>query len=218
MLGEDGSEVYTIGNPGFGATPRQPHDVDRRLARAEGASATTTASSSGSRGRRTNLYYNVSYTYSRLYGNWAGLANSDENGRSDPNVSRAFDLSPGNFDANGPERLRPSRDGSSAHVEAVRQLLARLEAGCDEHRRLADRLQRHAAQLGDHASSCRCSTTAVATSAARTCFTQTDLLLSHGVPSGTARAGSSVEATSMNLFNQDCGDQRHHAATTATAT
>ena len=41
------------------------------------------------------------YTYSRLFGNWAGLANSDEDGRSDPNVSRAFDLSPGNFDEQG---------------------------------------------------------------------------------------------------------------------
>ena len=50
---------------------------------------------------KPNFYYNASYTYSRLYGNWAGLANSDENGHSDPNVSRAFDLSPGNFDAQG---------------------------------------------------------------------------------------------------------------------
>src|SRR5205085_11341705 len=47
------------------------------------------------------LSYNASYTWSRLYGNWAGLANSDENGRSDPNVSRAFDLPYGNFDSHG---------------------------------------------------------------------------------------------------------------------
>ena len=52
-------------------------------------------------GRSSHFFYNASYTYSRLYGNWSGLASSDENGRSDPNVSRAFDLSPGNFDENG---------------------------------------------------------------------------------------------------------------------
>src|SRR6185503_19304635 len=49
--------------------------------------------------RNFNVF--ASYTYSRLYGNWAGLANSDEAGRSQPNVSRAFDLSPGNFDGTG---------------------------------------------------------------------------------------------------------------------
>lgn len=33
-----------------------------------------------------------SYTLSRLYGNYAGLASSDEYGRTDPNVERYFDL------------------------------------------------------------------------------------------------------------------------------
>jgi outer membrane receptor protein involved in Fe transport len=100
ILDEFGSEVYTIGNPGFGETsasnktalgaslvPKAQRDYDAmefRLA-----------------GRIPKIFYNVSYTYSRLYGNWSGLANSDEAGRSDPNVSRAFDLSPGNIDATG---------------------------------------------------------------------------------------------------------------------
>lgn len=34
----------------------------------------------------------ASYTLSRLYGNYAGLASSDEYGRTDPNVERYFDL------------------------------------------------------------------------------------------------------------------------------
>ena len=33
----------------------------------------------------------ASYTYSRLYGNYSGLASSDENGRTSPNVNRFFD-------------------------------------------------------------------------------------------------------------------------------
>ncbi len=100
VLNEDESEVYTTGNPGYHSTsdaektaaggslvPKAQRDYDGFEIRIDGNS------------RR--FAYNVSYTLSRLYGNWAGLANSDENGRSDPNVSRAFDLSPGNFDATG---------------------------------------------------------------------------------------------------------------------
>jgi hypothetical protein len=43
-----------------------------------------------------NYYFNANYTYSRLFGNYSGLASSDEphlvNGRLSPGVSRAFDL------------------------------------------------------------------------------------------------------------------------------
>ena len=43
-----------------------------------------------------NWYFNANYTYSRLYGNYTGLASSDEphllDGRTAPGVSRAFDL------------------------------------------------------------------------------------------------------------------------------
>src|SRR4029450_8985372 len=92
--------VYVIGNPGYhqrsdaettptGAAlvPKAQRDYDGFGIRIDGNS------------RRCAC--NASYTWSRLYGNWAGLPNSDENGRSDPNVSRAFDLAPGNFDAKG---------------------------------------------------------------------------------------------------------------------
>src|SRR6266568_687240 len=41
--------------------------------------------------RLTNWWLNGSYTWSRLFGNYSGLVNSDEQGRDDPNVSRAFD-------------------------------------------------------------------------------------------------------------------------------
>jgi hypothetical protein len=100
VLNADESEVYTIGNPGFGLTT----DAEKTVT---GASLTPRAKRDYDgiefriTGRKPHFSYNASYTYSRLYGNWSGLANSDENGRSDPNVSRAFDLSPGNFDETG---------------------------------------------------------------------------------------------------------------------
>ena len=42
----------------------------------------------------------ASYTYSRLYGNYSGLASSDENGRTSPNVNRFFDQIVMTFDRN----------------------------------------------------------------------------------------------------------------------
>jgi len=38
-----------------------------------------------------NYFYNVNYTWSRLYGNYSGLASSDEGGRTSPGVTRYFD-------------------------------------------------------------------------------------------------------------------------------
>lgn len=42
-----------------------------------------------------------SYTYSRLFGNYSGLASSDENGRTAPNVNRFFDAIQNSYDLNG---------------------------------------------------------------------------------------------------------------------
>jgi hypothetical protein len=43
----------------------------------------------------------ASYTLSRLYGNYSGLASSDEDGRTSPNVNRFFDHIENTFDRNG---------------------------------------------------------------------------------------------------------------------
>ena len=82
-------EVYYIANPGkgfgeyplgtaFPATPRPQRTYDgvdfsfkRRLA--------------------NNWFLNTNVLISRTYGNYAGLTNSDENGRNSPNVNRSFD-------------------------------------------------------------------------------------------------------------------------------
>ena len=42
--------------------------------------------------RATKYFFNGSYTWSRLVGNYSGLASSDELGRTSPNVNRFFDL------------------------------------------------------------------------------------------------------------------------------
>ncbi|MFZ0063955.1 MAG: hypothetical protein WAL47_18120 [Pyrinomonadaceae bacterium] len=94
-----GSEAYIIGNPGFGLADQVASDngfpsvkairkydalevqVDKRFAK--------------------SYYFNANYTFSRLKGNYSGLASSLEFGRVSPNVSRLFDLPWQAFTLNG---------------------------------------------------------------------------------------------------------------------
>ena len=102
-IGADNSEVYITGNPGEGLHAKflkqlgyaGPYDKPERSYRAAEFVVEKRLSN--------NYYFNLNYTYSRLFGNYSGLSNTDEltnrgtseyNGfaRSDPGVSRAFDL------------------------------------------------------------------------------------------------------------------------------
>ncbi len=85
-----GGEAYVIGNPGFGLSAeiseannfkplKAVRDYDAVEARVQKRFA-------------TSAYIDASYTWSRLYGNYGGLASSDEAGRTSPNVNRNFDL------------------------------------------------------------------------------------------------------------------------------
>jgi outer membrane receptor protein involved in Fe transport len=107
------NEIYVIGNPGYGLrsdTIKSLSGINLTLKPGQSLFPKAIRNYDGVEFRldsRLNdgwfkgLSYNVSYTWSRLWGNYAGLANSDENGRSQPNVSRAFDLPYGNFDSKG---------------------------------------------------------------------------------------------------------------------
>ena len=108
-LGIGGSENYTIGNPGEG--------TDLRLDQAAGyvKSLKPTRLYNGleitlNKRFSHNYFYNLNYTLSRLYGNYSGLASSDEptvfsatavQGRTEPGVSRYFDYIINGFTYNG---------------------------------------------------------------------------------------------------------------------
>jgi outer membrane receptor protein involved in Fe transport len=95
-------EVFMIANPGYGiaeytlaascascpAQPKAQRDYDGLEFRLR---------------KRFNGRWslNTSYLYSRIYGNTSGLASSDENGRTAPNVERAFDGMHMSFDETG---------------------------------------------------------------------------------------------------------------------
>ncbi|HMQ03862.1 MAG TPA: TonB-dependent receptor [Pyrinomonadaceae bacterium] len=108
VVNPQGSEAYIIGNPGFGLVctvasaanlpcPKAQRDYDAVEIRFDR--------------RATNWFANMSYTISRLYGNYSGLASSDEAGRNSPNVNRFFDLPPLGFTADGdPDNGRLATD------------------------------------------------------------------------------------------------------------
>ena len=94
-----GSEAYIIGNPGFGLAAKVAKDLGfpspkaTRLYNAVEVQLDKRFSK--------NYYFNANYTYSRLRGNYSGLASSLEFGRVSPNVSRLFDLPFQPFTLNG---------------------------------------------------------------------------------------------------------------------
>lgn len=95
FINEEGSEVYIIGNPGEGfartARENQGFRADRAIRNYDALEFRL------DRRFANDYYFNANYTWSRLYGNYSGLASSDEAailagaGRTDPNVSRYFD-------------------------------------------------------------------------------------------------------------------------------
>lgn len=90
FIASTGGEAYIIGNPGRGLAAQQsqangfaPLEPVRQYDAGEFRVVKRFA---------TTAYLDASYTYSRLFGNYAGLASSDEAGRTSPNVNRNFDL------------------------------------------------------------------------------------------------------------------------------
>lgn len=84
-----GNEIYIIANPGEGLTslaytnpavalPTAKRDYDSVEFAVEKRFA-------------ANWYLRSSYLWSRLFGNYSGLSQSDENGRTSPNVGRLYD-------------------------------------------------------------------------------------------------------------------------------
>jgi hypothetical protein len=66
----------------------------------------------------------ASYTYSKLYGNYSGLASSDENGRTSPNVNRFFDQIVMLYDKN--QQLVEGRLGTDRPHQLKAQLMYRF--------------------------------------------------------------------------------------------
>lgn len=99
-LGAFEAESYIIGNPGKGFAFEQREAAGyvkqaeaQRLYRGVEVVLTKRLSS--------NYYFSANYTFSRLEGNYSGLADSDNGGRTSPGVQRNFDYINNGFTALG---------------------------------------------------------------------------------------------------------------------
>lgn len=109
-ISASGSETYIIANPGEGLHAQRLREFGynksvkpQRLYKALQLELNTNYF--------TKLNLNVNYTYSSLYGNYSGLASSDEGGRLSPGVNRFFDLPWIGFTASGkPDNGRLATD------------------------------------------------------------------------------------------------------------
>ena len=93
-----GSEAYVIGNPGLGLVCDVSTSGGLPCTKAE---RTYDAVEIRLDKRAAKYFFNTSYTWSRLFGNYSGLASSDELGRTSPNVNRFFDLPHLGYTADG---------------------------------------------------------------------------------------------------------------------
>jgi outer membrane receptor protein involved in Fe transport len=86
-LDPSGNEIYIVANPGEGlaafAFPGVPYPKAKR--------DYDSVEFSFEKRMAQNWYIRSSYLWSRLWGNYSGLSQSDENGRTSPNVGRLFD-------------------------------------------------------------------------------------------------------------------------------
>lgn len=98
------NEIYIVGNPGHGLATKV-FDITGALvpgvAFPEAKRDYDSVEFGLSKNLSNNWYARASYQWSRLYGNYSGLSQSDENGRTSPNVGRAFDYPAMAFNGQG---------------------------------------------------------------------------------------------------------------------
>ncbi|MFL6374982.1 MAG: hypothetical protein ACJ73D_09965 [Pyrinomonadaceae bacterium] len=111
-LSNDFGESYVIGNPGQGLALQLRNQVGyirqseaKAVRRYNGAEFVIDKGPTRSEFLHGDWFINVNYTWSRLYGNYSGLASSDEKGRSDPGVNRFFDYPVNGFTLSGQRDL-----------------------------------------------------------------------------------------------------------------
>jgi hypothetical protein len=107
-LDADGNEIYVIGNPGFGLSSIAHQFADgRTVPFPKGTRDYDAVEASVYKRMADNWSLRVSYLWSRLYGNYTGLGQGDENGRISPNVGRNFDYPIMAFEETGQAVMGP---------------------------------------------------------------------------------------------------------------
>ena len=88
-LDADGNEIYIIANPGEGLA--EPAFADPPVKNPKPVRDYDSVEFAFEKRFAKSWYLRSSYLWSRLFGNYSGLTQSDENGRTSPNVGRLWD-------------------------------------------------------------------------------------------------------------------------------
>ena len=197
-LDAEGNEIYVVANPGEGLTaiahpgvalPKAIRDYDS----VEFAFEKRFAS---------NWYLRSSYLWSRLYGNYSGLSQSDENGRTSPNVGRLWDYPLMMFQDGGTPALGPLATDRPHQFKTqfIYQLPIGTSIGLNQYIASGLPVSR---ELGIYPTSNLPVNYLGRNSDGRTpTFSQTDLLLQHEFRFMGSRA-LQLSLNVLNLFNQD---------------
>ncbi len=196
----EGSEAYIIGNPGKG--------LHAETARAFGYVKTTTPERVYDalemrldRRFQNNFQFNVAYTFSKLQGNYSGLASSDENGRTSPGVNRFFDLPHLGFTAAGtPDNGVLATDRPHVFNAFGSYLLD--WAGMSTNFAAFTTFQSGTPQTSFYTFYAAAVLYERNDMGRTPMFTNTDLMISHRIRFGGSRS-LSLEFNVLNLFNED---------------
>lgn len=204
-LDAQGNEIYVIANPGEGLTalaftnpnvalpkPIRDYDsvefyFDKRFA--------------------NRWFFRTSYLWSRLYGNYSGLSQSDENGRTSPNVGRLFDYPLMMFQDGGSAALGrlPTDRPHQFKTQFIYQLPVGTSVGLNQYVASGLPVSR---ELGIYPTSNLPVQYLGRFSDGRTpTFSQTDLLVQHDFRFGDR--GVQISLNVLNLFNQDTAVSKH---------
>jgi hypothetical protein len=205
-LDASGNEIYVIANPGEGLTalaftdpavnlpkPKRDYDsveffLDKRFA--------------------SNWSLRTSYLWSRLYGNYSGLSQSDEQGRTSPNVGRLFDYPAMMFDQHGQPVFGPLATDRPHQFKAqfIYQFNFGTAVGLNEFLASGVPVSR---EIGILPTSNFPVNYLGRLSDGRTDrFSQTDLFVQHELKLGGGRR-LQLQANVLNLFNQEAATSKY---------
>jgi hypothetical protein len=204
-LDAQGNEIYVIANPGEGLTalastnpvvslPKAKRDYDSVEVAFEKRFS-------------QSWYLRSSYLWSRLYGNYSGLSQSDENGRTAPNVGRLYDYPLMMFQDGGTPAFGPLATDrpSQFKTQFIYQFKFGTSVGANTY--LASGLP-VSRELGIYPTSNLPVQYKGRGSDGRTdVFSQTDLLVQHEFAVGTRRLQVSFNV--LNLFNQEAAVSKY---------
>jgi hypothetical protein len=201
-----GNEIYVIANPGEGLTalaftdpavslpkPKRDYDsvevfLDKRFA--------------------SNWSLRTSYLWSRLYGNYSGLSQSDEQGRTSPNIGRLFDYPAMMFDQHGQPVFGPLATDRPHQFKAqfIYQFNFGTAVGLNEFVASGLPVSREIGILPT--SNFPVNYLGRGSDGRTDVFSQTDLFVQHEIKLGGGRR-LQFQANVLNLFNQEAATSKY---------